>query len=186
VAAARAAFEQKGLDGLSMRDIAKAVGVTPMAIYRHFENKQSLTDMLVLDALDEWSAVVAAIPPAPPLKWLRRIGVAHLDFALLKPRRYEAAFLLHSEKARRYPDDFVAGRSPAGRLQLRLLEELVAQRRLPAHAPVEILIANVGLSQGLITLYRAGRIAGSEPEFRELYLRATHRLMDAFLVEGRE
>jgi len=126
---------------------------------------------------------VAAIPPAPPLEWLRQIGAAHLDFALLKPRRYEAAFLLHSERARRYPDDFVAGRSPAGRLQLRLLEELAAQRRLPPHAPVELLIANVGLSQGLITLYRAGRISGGELEFRELYLRATHRLMDAFLVE---
>jgi len=186
VAAARAAFDREGLEGLSMRDIAKEVGVTPMAIYRHFENKQSLIDMLVLDALDEWSAVVAAIPLAAPLEWLRRIGIAHLDFALIKPSRYEAAFLLHSEKARRYPDDFIAGLSPAGRLQLRLLEELAAQRRLPAQAPVEILIANVGLSQGLITLYRAGRIAGGEAEFRELYLRATHRLMDAFLLGGRE
>lgn len=185
-AAVRAAFEQKGLEGLSMRDIAKAVGVTPMAIYRHFESKQALIDMLVLDALEEWSAMVAAIPPAPPLEWLHQIGAAHLDFALLRPRRYEAAFLLHSEKARRYPDDFVAGRSPAGRLQLRLLEELAAQGGLPAHAPVEILIANVGLSQGLITLYRAGRISGGEAEFRELYLRATHRLLEAFLTEGQE
>jgi AcrR family transcriptional regulator len=186
VAAARVAFEERGLDGLSMRDIAKAVGVTPMAIYRHFDGKQSLIDMLVLDALEEWSAVVAAIAPAEPLEWLRRIGAAHLDFALIKPRRYEAAFLLHSEKARRYPDDFVAGLSPAGRLQLRLLEDLAAQRRLPGHAAVETLIANVGLSQGLITLYRAGRISGGEAEFREIYGRATERLIEALLAGGRE
>ena len=166
-----------------MRAIAEDVGITPMAIYRHYANKQAMIDALVLDALGEWSDVVAAIPPAEPLEWLRAIGKAHLDFALRKPRRYEAAFLIRSTKARRYPDDFLAGQSPAGNLQLRLLEELVAQGRLPAAAPAEILITNAGLSQGLITLYRAGRITGGEAEFRKLYLSATGRAMRSFLTE---
>ena len=52
-----------------------------------------------------------------------------------------------------------------------------------AHAPVEILITNAALGQGLITLYRAGRIAGGEQQFRKLYLRATRRSMEAFLTE---
>lgn len=166
-----------------MRDIAKAVGITPMAIYRHYENKQALIDALVLDALGEWSGIVAAIPPAAPLEWLRDIGIAYLDFALRKPRRYEAAFLIHSTKARRYPDDFVGGQSPAGALQLRLIEELMAQGVLKASSPVEVLVTNAGLSQGLITLYRAGRIAGGESEFRELYLRAAARSTQAFMTE---
>ncbi len=184
MAAAWSAFDQKGADGLAMRDIARAAGITPMAIYRHFESKQALIDRLVLDALAEWSGIVAEIAPAPALEWLSRIGAAHLDFALQKPRRYEAAFLLPSEKARRYPDDFIAGRSPAGRLQLRLLEELVAAGKISESSPVEILIATAGLSQGLITLYRANRIAGGEAEFRALYARATRRLMRAFWLEG--
>ncbi|HEY2033994.1 MAG TPA: TetR/AcrR family transcriptional regulator [Rhizomicrobium sp.] len=183
LAAARAAFDRDGPEGLSMRDISKEVGVTPMAIYRHYENKQALIDALVLDALNEWSQIVAAIPPAPPLEWLRDIGIAHLDFALRKPRRYEAAFLTHTTKARRYPDDFVAGQSPAGALQLRLIEELMAQGVLKASSPVEVLVTNAALSQGLITLYRAGRIAGGETEFRELYLRATARSTQAFIRE---
>ena len=183
LAAARKAFEKHGPEGLSMRALADKVGVTPMAIYRHYENKQALIDALALDALQEWSDIVAAIPPGEPLEWLRAIGRAHLEFALQKPRRYEAAFLTHSTKARRYPDDFLAGQSPAGTLQLRLLEELVAQGRLPATAPIEILITNAGLSQGLVTLYRAGRIAGGEKEFRKLYLSATERAMRSFLTE---
>ena len=183
LSAARGAFDRDGPEGLSMRAIGEKVGITPMAIYRHYANKRTLIDALVLDALGEWSAIVAAIPPAEPLEWLRAIGKAHLDFALQKPRRYEAAFLTHSTKARRYPDDFLAGQSPAGNLQLRLLEELVAQGCLPKTAPIEILITNAGLSQGLITLYRAGRIAGGEDEFRKLYLDATERAMRSFLVE---
>jgi AcrR family transcriptional regulator len=183
LAVARKAFEKYGPDGLSMRAIAEKVGITPMAIYRHYENKQAMIDTLVLDALDEWSEIVAAIPPSEPIQWLRAIGRAHLDFALQRPRRYEAAFLIHSTKARRYPDDFVAGHSPAGNLQLRLLNELVVQGKLPTAAPIEILITNAGLSQGLITLYRAGRIAGGEEQFRKLYLAATERAMRSFLTE---
>ncbi len=182
LARAREAFDAEGLDGLSMRDIASAVGITPMAIYRHYANKQALIDALVLDALAEWSAIVAAVPPADPISWLRAIGRAHLDFALETPRRYEMAFLLHSDKARRYPDDFVAGHSPAGALQLRLLNELVAQGLMTPEAPVEMLITNAGLSQGLITLYRAGRIAGGEAAFRKLYLAATGRSFRSFLT----
>jgi AcrR family transcriptional regulator len=50
-----------------MRGIAKEVGTIPMAIYRHYENKQALVDALVLDTLNEWSRLVAAIPPGAPL-----------------------------------------------------------------------------------------------------------------------
>jgi AcrR family transcriptional regulator len=183
LAAARAAFDQEGPEGLSMRDIAKKVGITPMAIYRHYENKQALIDTLVLDALGEWSAIVERIPPQAPLDWINAIGEAHLDFALNSPRRYEAAFLTHTTKARRYPDDFLAGQSPAGTLQLRLIEELITEGVLKASSPVEVLVTNAALSQGLITLYRAGRMAGGESEFRKLYLRATARSTESFMRE---
>ena len=168
-----------------MREIAKEVGITPMAIYRHYEDKQALIDALVLDGLAAWSKRVAAIPAAAPLVWLRKIGEAHLEFALRDPRRYEAAFLIPSNKARRYPDDFVAGRSPAGALQLALIADLIANGVLTGGSPIEIMIANAALSQGLITLYRAGRIAGGEAAFRELYRRTTERCMASFFVEKR-
>jgi AcrR family transcriptional regulator len=182
--AARGAFDRAGPEGLSMRDIARAVGITPMAIYRHYADKQALIDALVLDALDEWSALVADIPPAEPLEWLRKVGEAHLEFALLRPRRYELAFLTHTKTARRYPDDFEAGRSPAGTLQLRLIEKLMADGTVAASSsPVEVMTANAAVSQGLITLYRAGRIAGGEDDFRTLYRNTTARCMAAFFTE---
>jgi AcrR family transcriptional regulator len=181
--AAKSLFERTGLEGLSLREVARKVGITPMAIYRHYATKEALVDAVVLDALDEWSACVASIPPAPPLEWLRQILAAHLEFALAKPRRYEAAFLVHSSQARRYPDDFSAGRSPAGTLQLTLIANLLAAGVLKADSAIEIMIALAGLSQGLITLYRAGRIVGGESEFRALYARVTGRCLASFLVE---
>jgi len=181
--AARKAFERRGLEGLSLRTVAAKVGITPMAIYRHFASKEALIDALVLDALEEWSARVAALPPVQGVAKVEQLGVAFLDFALREPRRFEAAFLLPSRKARRYPDDFAAGRSPAGNVQLRALEEGVRNGQLAAISPVEMMLINSALSQGLVTLYRAGRIAGGEEEFRALYLRAIRRVFQSFMVE---
>ncbi len=182
-AAARDRFDRHGLEGLSLRDVAKDVGITPMAIYRHFKNKEALIDVLVLDGLAQWSARVEALPDAEPLAKLNQIGAAYLDFALLEPRRFEAAFLIHSRAARRYPDDFIAGRSPAGTIQLRMIEAAMSQGQLAGPSAVEILITIAGLSQGLVTLYRAGRVMGGEAEFRALYRSAMERCIQSFRTE---
>jgi Tetracyclin repressor-like, C-terminal domain len=124
-----------------------------------------------------------ALPPAKGLAKIEQIGEAFLDFALEEPRRFEAAFLIHSKKARRYPDDFAAGRSPAGTVQLKAIEQAMAGGLLEAHSAIEIMMTNAALGQGLVTLYRAGRIAGGEAEFRKLYRRATRRVMETFMTE---
>lgn len=183
LAAARKAFDRHGLEGLSLREIAAKVGITPMAIYRHFESKEALVDALTLDALAEWSARAEALPPARGVAKLEQLSEAALDFALREPRRFEAAFLLPSRKARRYPDDFAAGRSPAGNIQLQALQEGIREGELAGPPPVEMMLINSALSQGLITLYRAGRIAGGEEEFRVLYHRAMRHVFQSFMVE---
>lgn len=185
LAAARRAFDRAGLEGLSLRDIAAKVGITPMAIYRHFASKQALVDALVLDALAEWSAIVAELPAGEGLAQLERLSDAFLDFALKRPRRFEAAFLLHSPAARRYPDDFVAGLSPAGDVQLKIIEQAMAQGLLEASSPIEIMLTNAALSQGLVTLYRAGRIVGGEQGFRELYRSSMRRALESFQPQGK-
>ncbi len=182
-AAARAAFDRDGQDGLSLRNIAREVGITPMAIYRHYKDKQTLIDALVLDGLAEWSARAEALAQDDPVLWFEAMGEAYLDFALQKPRRFEAAFLTHTNVARRYPDDFLAGRSPAGVLYMKMFERLRAAGKLADAEPIEIMITIAGLSQGLITLYRAGRIAGGEAEFRALFMRAMKRCIQSFLTE---
>ncbi len=182
-AAARAAFDRDGQNGLSLRHIAREVGITPMAIYRHYKDKQALIDALVLDGLAEWSARAEALPRDDPARWFELMGEAYLDFALEKPRRFEAAFLTHTKVARRYPDDFLAGRSPAGVMYLKFFDQLRAAGKLADAEPIEIMITIAGLSQGLITLYRAGRIAGGEAEFRALFMRAMKRCIQSFLTE---
>src|SRR3954464_3502378 len=102
-AAARALFDQDGEDGVSMRRIADRVGITPMAIYKHYPDKDALLNALMLDGFAAWEARVEKIRGSEPLAWLRKLDGEFLEFALQEPRRYEAAFLLKASAARRYP-----------------------------------------------------------------------------------
>lgn len=184
--AARTAFERDGLPGLSMRKIAQAVGLTPMAIYRHYADKDALIDALALDGLDRWRERLEAIEIADPMAWLEQMGSEFLDYALEEPRRFEAAFLLPARSARQYPDDFAAGRSPPGQLWLARLEAAKASGDLrPDVSSLEVGFTLWGLGQGLITLHRAGRLSGGIDEFRQFYSMSIKRCLASFAAPGR-
>jgi AcrR family transcriptional regulator len=183
---ARTLFDSGGLEALSLRKIAAQVAVTPMAIYRHFADKEALVDALVIDGLDRWKERVDEIRCNEPLTWLTMVGDEFMHFALEEPRRFEAAFLMRSKGARRYPDDFVAGLSPVGGLWRTRLEELRQLGKLSSRIePLEAGLTLWALAQGLVTLYRAGRFAGGAEEFHAFYKRSIRRCLASF-VDGRD
>lgn len=184
LAAAWRLFAAGGIEAVSLRRVAAKVRVTPMAIYKHFADKSALIDALVVDALDRWSDRLMAIDEGDPLAWFTAAGDEFLEFALDEPRRFEAAFLLPSSGARQFPDDFAAGRSPAGRQFLPRLDELRRSGRIAADIePLEIVITFWALAQGMVTLHRAARLAGGVAEFRALYRRSMRRCLVSFLAE---
>jgi AcrR family transcriptional regulator len=179
-AAARALFDQDGVDGVSMRRIAGKVGITPMAIYKHYPDKDALLNALMLDGFAAWEARVEKIRESEPLGWLRQMGEAFLDFALGQPRRYEAAFLLKASAARRYPGDFEAGRSPVVSKMMARIEEARAQGLVADIPTIDITISFTALVQGLVDMYRAGRF-GDEAEFRAAYRKALGHCIRSFM-----
>lgn len=180
LAAARRLFEREGLDGLSIRAVAKKVGITPMAIYRHYADKDALVDALTASALDVWAARVNKIKAAEPLEWLRAVMNAFLELALEQPRTYEAAFELPARHARQFPDDFLAGRSPVVSLCLARVEEAKKRGLLDGTGSPEVIITLWALAQGLISLHRANRFGGEEA-FRAVYAAAVQRSLTSFL-----
>jgi len=65
--AARDLFDAAGEDGVSMRQIARAVGMTPMAIYKHYTDKDALLNALMLDGFAAWEVRVGEIAADDPL-----------------------------------------------------------------------------------------------------------------------
>ena len=65
--AAREVFQQHGLAGANMREIARRAGYTPGAIYSYFDSKESIYGALLAESLERLNAAVAgAVPDAAP------------------------------------------------------------------------------------------------------------------------
>lgn len=89
-AAALAVADERGAAGFTMRAVAKALDVTPMALYHHVENKSALVGLVV-------DAVIREIP-LPELtgswhddlwemaRWMRQISMAHPGVSELRKR----------------------------------------------------------------------------------------------------
>jgi AcrR family transcriptional regulator len=69
LAEALALADEEGLGALTMLGVAKRVGVTPMALYRHVANKAELLDGVVELMLTEFP------PPPPWLRWSERLSL---------------------------------------------------------------------------------------------------------------
>jgi AcrR family transcriptional regulator len=174
-------YQRHGEAGVSIRRVAETVGLSAMAIYRHYASRDALLAALTAESFVAWEARVRAIRARAPVAWLGRLGEAYLRFALDEPRRFEACFELPSRTVRKIPSDFVAGRSPA----VRVIDEHVAAglARGELVGPDALTIALVlwGESHGLIRLYRDGRFE-NERVFERMYRRCMRLVLSAFVT----
>lgn len=91
-----AAFKElasEGLDGVSLRGVARRAGVSAPAVYRHFADKEALIVALAAECAERLAAtMVAAVEAAPddPLERFRANGIALVRFAVAYPEHFRA------------------------------------------------------------------------------------------------
>ncbi len=159
--AARAVFERLGIEGASIREIAKQAGYTPGAIYSYFDNKEAIYGALLAESLERLNAVVdaAGIEAASPAELLEAKASAWFGFYAANPRDLDLGFYL------------VQGMQPRG-LTSELNEQLNA-RLYDALRPCDQAMRAMGLNAenalrentalfahgvGLLLLLHTGRI----------------------------
>ncbi|WP_342242187.1 TetR/AcrR family transcriptional regulator [Inquilinus sp. OTU3971] len=89
VAAARALLEESGPEALSLRDVARRVGVSHSAPYRHFPTRQALLAAVAAEGFAALSARMTALPAAPGLAGGFR---CYLGFAREQPGLFRLMF----------------------------------------------------------------------------------------------
>jgi AcrR family transcriptional regulator len=159
-----------------MRRVADAVGITAMAIYRHFPDRAGLLNAVANQGFEELATQLAGMRFSGDIEErLTRMGKTYLDYALKNPRRFELMFLKPREGARKYPRDFKAGRSPTANLMVDVLKEGMESGFFRKDDPWEIVFEMGALSHGLIMLYLGGRMDMPTARFRALYQRSFRR-----------
>ncbi len=105
-AAALRLFARHGYAAVSMRRIAREVGVQVGALYAHVPDKQGLLFELMRDHLEEVLAAWEATPKGDgPLERLEAFTRFHIDFHLARP---EAVFIAYMELRNLTPENFAA------------------------------------------------------------------------------
>lgn len=178
---ARDIVATEGTEAVSMRKVAAAVGVTPMAIYRHYPNREALlaatADTVFADLAEQWGKRTWA-EDVDLVSHLADVTGDHLDFALGSPRLYAFLFTERRDRARSFPEDFRAGRSPTLNLLTQTLSEAVRRGELRECDVWELALVLAALMHGLVQMYHGGRIDLPEPSFRALCESAVWRVLD--------
>jgi AcrR family transcriptional regulator len=126
IAAALKLVARQGVEGFSLREAARAVGVSPAAAYRHFEDRSALLKALAHEGLARLAMrmeeAVATAPGAPgsaarAAAELAGIGAAYVEFAVANASHFRVMFGPWCDLA----DELAPELLPKGRDPLQLL-----------------------------------------------------------------
>lgn len=94
--AARSVFERLGIEGASIREIARQAGYTPGAIYSYFDNKEAIYGALLAESLERLNAAVDAASASglSAAELLDATATAWFGFYAANPRDLDLGFYL--------------------------------------------------------------------------------------------
>ncbi len=162
-----------------MRRVAHSVGITPMALYRHYSDRAGLLNALADSGFEELAARLAKARLSGALtERLTRVFDIFWEHALQNPRLFELMFLQSRGGARQYPRDFRAQRSPTANIVMMLIREGMESGLFRKDDAWEIAFEIGALLQGLIMLYLGGRMSMSSASFRTFCHRSLARYVN--------
>ena len=177
--AARRLLDKDGAEGVTMRRVAAAVGFTPMALYRHYPDRDGLLQAISEEGFTELAAKLAELRLVGPIdQQLLQILDVFLDHALHHPRLYELMFLARRDGARQFPEDFTTRRSPTAVVAADVIARAMESGDLRKDDVWEIVFETGALMHGLVMLYLGGRMAMTPPEFRAFCHRSFGRYLN--------
>lgn len=163
-----------------MRRVAAAVGITAMAVYRHYPDRKGLLNALADEGFAELAEQLCAVRQTGSIeeRLVRTLDV-NVAFGLENPRLFELMFLMPREGARQYPRDFAAGKSPTANQFAALVREGIEGGYFPKETDVWAVVFETGaMWQGLMMLYLGGRVSMSPTRFRSYCQEAMGRYID--------
>ena len=176
-------IEERGVEAVSMREVAKAVGVSPGAPFRHFATRLALLTAVAEEAMDrlvnEIEAATGAVEGDDPIGRFHAIGVGFLRWAISNPTHFQVisnrGVIDFEASSLRRRNEAIQARMTA------LMAEAAASHRLRPGDPGLHQIAARALVYGLARMYVDGQfpswnLSGSDA------LGACEAILDQFIA----
>lgn len=176
-AVAQKRFAKDGVEGVSMRQLADALGCSPMTPYRYFRNKDEILAAVRAAAFDRFATALedAAAKTRGDLRaGGQAMGEAYIRFALSDPDAYRLMFDLSQPHPDRYPE-LVRASARARQMMSAALEALV-KAGIFAGDPQLLGYVFWATMHGLVVLHLAGKLP-KEPDFKTIQQEAMRLLV---------
>ena len=176
-AVAQKRFAKQGVDGVSMRQLADALGCSPMTPYRYFRNKEEILAAVRAAAFDRFASALeeAARKTRGDLRaGGQAMGEAYIRFALGSPDAYRLMFDLSQPHPDRYPE-LVRASARARHMMSAALEALV-KAGIFVGDPQLLGYVFWATMHGLVVLHLAGKLP-KKPDFRTIQREAMRLLV---------
>lgn len=180
ITSALALYLKGGLEAVSMRKVADHAGLSAMAAYRHFKNKDDLLNHVVMEGFcrfQDYFSRAKAIPD--PIASLKLCMTLYADFAQEQPEFYEMLFM-----AKLRSDDPELEQRSQKQIQMALLflserlKKCVSSGLIREVEPKANALRLWSLCHGMVSLQVLGELHKPE-NFRAFYQQS----IDQFFIE---
>lgn len=146
----------EGLEGFSMREVARRAGVSHQAPYHHFPDREAILAAIVAEGFQRLrdDSVKALEGLSDPSARFTAIGKAYIDFALNNPAHFTLMFRSEHVREEQH-DDAKACAQSAYDVLVEVAGE-VARRN--GHSEATIVLMGWSLAHGLATLLLEGKL----------------------------
>ena len=178
-------YLQGGLDGFSMRKLAREVGITAPAIYRHYDGREEVLSDVLREAHRTFARYLyAALGEPTALERFSGAGEGYLNFVIEHPRWYG---IMHTAPEQlgmdALPDDIDAMQSGIHQFWIDRVRECMQAGILKDGDPEMASITMWAHAHGMVQLFHEGCLPVTEEEFRMLFKASGTRLMAGVATE---
>jgi AcrR family transcriptional regulator len=174
-----------GLEGFSMRKLAKQVGVTAPALYRHYDGRDAVLADVLREAYETFTRYIYRALGAPtPLERFTKAGEGYLDFVFDHPRWYGILFSgPESLGMDRLPRDLEEMGCAVHQFWIDRVRECMDAGILKQGDPAATSVTMWAHAHGMIQLYHHGHFRMGPDDFKAVFEASCGRLLGGVATE---
>lgn len=176
---ARDLYLEDGFARFSLREVARRVGISAPAVYRHYNSKEALLAEVCAAGFRQFgSYLLRSLSEPTPRARLVRSGELYYRFGIENPRDYRVIFMGDADPFT--PKKNVKG-NPDATFQFLIdrVRECMQARILKKRDETEVAATIWAHVHGLVSLRLAGHLSqvGDDEAFAQFYARSVERLL---------
>jgi AcrR family transcriptional regulator len=153
-------LEKGRLEDVSLRALARDIGVSPRAPYRHFETKEELLAAVAAEGFRRWVSFVSArlkVAEGDSLACLRTAIEAYVLYAVEHPAAFRVMYAPYATVAENAPE-LLEARAASGALMTKLIVRAQEAGVLRADDPMQLSLGMWSAMHGLSVLLVEGQL----------------------------